>query len=64
MTDPTLVERDSITTSKTGYTRYLAPELLDPVKFGLRAANCSKESDVFSFVMTAYEVFPSYPGLV
>ena len=56
ITDPTVVERDSMTTSKPGDTRYMAPELLDPHQFGFKQSNPSKESDVFSFAMTAYEV--------
>ena len=60
ITDPTVVEQDRVTTS--GSTRYMAPELLDPELFGLKHSNPSKESDVHSFAMTAYEVF--FPHLV
>ena len=60
ITDPTVVERDSMTTSKPGVTRYMAPELLNPQQFGFKHSNPSKESDVYSFAMTAYEVFYSY----
>ena len=45
-----------MTTSKPGVTRYLAPELLDPHQFGFKHSNPSKESDIYSFAMTAYEV--------
>ena len=37
----------------------MAPELLEPQEFDLTHSNPSKESDVFSFAMTGYEVFPS-----
>ena len=49
-----------MTTSNPGATRYMAPELLHPTQFGLTYSNPSKESDVYSFAMTAYEVFPSH----
>jgi len=59
ITGPT-AERGGMTTSKPGTTRYLAPELLDPLYFGFEHSNPSKESDVYSFAVTAYEVFYSY----
>ena len=59
ITDPTVVERSSATTSKPGVTRYMAPELLNPQEFGLTHSNPSKESDIYSFGMTTYEVFSS-----
>ena len=59
ITDPILVERSSATTSKPGVTRYMAPELLNPQEFGLTHSNPSKESDIYSFGMTTYEVFSS-----
>ena len=37
----------------------MAPELLNPPQFNLTHSSPSKESDVYSFAMTAYEVFPS-----
>ena len=60
ITDPTLVERDSVTSSTPGASRYMAPELLDPHQFRFKHTNPSKESDVHSFAMTAYEVFCSH----
>ena len=48
-----------MTTSKPGVTRYMAPELLNPLQFGHMHSDPLKESDVYSFAMTAYEVFPS-----
>ena len=39
----------------------MAPEILTPSKFGLDNSSRSKETDVFSFAMITYEVFPSYP---
>jgi len=36
--------------------RYMAPELLNPRQFGRMHSTPSKESDVHSFAMTAYEV--------
>jgi len=55
ITDPTVVEPGSTTTSKPGVVRYMAPELLNPTQFELQNSNPSKESDVYSLVMTAYE---------
>ena len=34
----------------------MAPELLNPSQFSLANSNPSKESDVYSLAMTAYEV--------
>ncbi|KAF9647766.1 kinase-like protein, partial [Thelephora ganbajun] len=55
ITDPTVVEPGSTTTSKPGIVRYMAPELLNPPQFHLSNSNPSKESDVYSLAMTAYE---------
>lgn len=60
ITDPTLVEPDSTTTFKPGVVRYMAPELLNPSGFSLVNSNPSKESDVHSLAMTAYEVGSSH----
>jgi len=38
----------------------MAPELLNPPQFGLPNSNPSKESDVYSLAMTAYEVRSSH----
>ena len=57
ITDTAVVGRDSLTTL---IARYMAPELLDPQELGFAHSNPSRESDVFSFAMTAYEVvFPT-----
>ena len=53
------MERINTTISRPEVTRYMAPELLDPQQFGLSQSNPSKESDVYSFAMTAYEVLSS-----
>lgn len=37
----------------------MPPELLDPVQYGLEQSNPSKESDVYSLAMTAFEVLAS-----
>jgi len=55
ITDPTVVSRETPTT-KPGASRYMAPELLYPRQFGLKNSNPSKESDIYSFSMTAYKV--------
>ena len=60
ITDPTVVEPGSTTTSKPGVVRYMAPELLNPTQFHLQNSNPTKESDVYSLAMTAYEVDPPY----
>jgi hypothetical protein len=38
----------------------MAPELLNPSQFSLQNSNPSKESDVYSLAMTAYEVRSSH----
>ena len=55
--DPAIIKPGSTTTSKPGVTRYMAPELLDPGLFGFTHSSPSKESDVYSFAMAAYQVF-------
>ena len=60
ITDPTTVEPGSTTTSKPGVVRYMAPEILNPPQFSLPNSNPSKESDVYSLAMTAYEVHSSH----
>lgn len=56
VTDPTAVEPTSTTVPKPGVVRYMAPEILNPRQFGLDNGKPSKESDVYSLAMTAYEV--------
>lgn len=56
ITDPSVVEPGSTTTSKPGVVRYMAPELLNPTQFNLANKNPTKESDVYSFALTTYEV--------
>ncbi|KAF9644383.1 kinase-like protein [Thelephora ganbajun] len=60
ITDPTIVEPGNTTTSEPGIVRYMAPELLNLSQFNLSNSNPSKESDVFSFATTTYEVFSSH----
>ena len=60
ITDPTVVKPGSTTTSKPGVVRYMAPELLNPSQFNLQNSNPTKESDVYSLAMTAYEVASPY----
>ena len=59
ITDPTVVELGDGTMSMPG-ARYMAPELLNPTQFHLQNSNPTKESDVYSLAMTAYEVDPPY----
>ena len=56
ITDPTVMELGGTTTSKPGVCRYMAPELLNPSQFHLSNSNPSKESDIYSFAITAFEV--------
>lgn len=56
MLDPTAVELDSTAMPKPGIVRYMAPELLNPSQFGLPGRSPTKESDVYSLAVTAYEV--------
>jgi len=58
ITNPALVEPSPTTCRKPGAVRYVAPELLNPKRFSLEHenGNPSKESDVYSLGMTAYEV--------
>ena len=60
ITDPTVVEKISTTTSSPGATHYEAPELLNPKQFDLTHSNLSKESNVCSFAITSYGIFSSY----
>ena len=60
ITDRTVMELQSMTTSKPGVARYMAPELLNPPQFGSAHGSYSKESDVYSFAMASYEVFFAY----
>ncbi|KAF9645572.1 kinase-like protein [Thelephora ganbajun] len=55
ITDPTVVDPGSTTRSKPGAVRYMAPELLNPLQFNFSDSNPSKESDIYSLTMTAYE---------
>ena len=59
ITDPTVAEPGSMT-FKPGLVRYIAPELLNPLKFNLANSNPSQESDVYSLAMTAFEVRSSH----
>ena len=55
--DPTVWEPRCATGSRSrGLVRYMAPELLNPSQFNLENGNPSKESDVYSFAMTVFEV--------
>ena len=56
ITDPTVVEPGSTTTSEPRVSRYMAPELLDPSQFQLQYSKPTKESDVYSLAMSIYEV--------
>ena len=58
ITEPTAAQQSNtnMSTSKPGVVRYMAPELLNPPQFGLARSNYSKETDVFSFAMTTYQV--------
>jgi serine/threonine protein kinase len=56
ITDPSVVAPGRTTTSKPGFVRYMAPEQMDPTRFNRETSNPSKESDVHSLAMTAYEV--------
>ncbi|KAF9789361.1 kinase-like domain-containing protein [Thelephora terrestris] len=56
ITDPSVVEPGSTTTSKAGVVRYMAPELLHPSQFNLKNSNPTKESDIYSLAVTSYEV--------
>jgi len=59
MGDPTVVSQSRSTAQKPGLTCYTAPEQIDPSRFKQTSGNPSKESDVHSLAMTAYEVrFP------
>ena len=55
MTHPTFTELGDSTTSKLGVACYTAPELLNPLQFGLTNNKHSK-GDIESFAVTAYEV--------
>ena len=58
ITDPTVVEPGSLATFKPGTVCYMAPELFSPSRFNVLSSDPTKESDIYSFAMTAYEVCP------
>ena len=63
ITDPSIIPPSSTPPSTRGLVRYMAPEQMDPTRFGRTNSNPSKESDVHSLAMTAYEVrFPPLPA--
>ncbi|EMD36223.1 hypothetical protein CERSUDRAFT_84290 [Gelatoporia subvermispora B] len=38
-------------------SRWIAPEILDPEAFGLKKAQLTRQSDIYSFSMVAWEIF-------
>jgi len=54
--DPAGEELNTTAASEPAVVRYVAPELLDPMKAMTTLRNPQKESDVYSLAMTAYEV--------
>lgn len=60
ITDSTIVDPDNTTTPEPGVVRYMAPELLNPSQFHLQTSLPTKESDVYSLAVTAYEVGSVY----
>ena len=58
MTDSTDGCVDSLTLLLSDRVGYIAPELLNPRQFNLQNSNPTKESDVYSLAMTAYEARP------
>ena len=56
ITDHTVMEPGSPEIYNPSPIRYVAPELLNPSQFSLVNSNPSKESDIYSLAMTAYEV--------
>lgn len=56
ITNPAIVDPGSLIKPNPKATRYTAPELLNPSKFNLTYASPSRESDIYSLAMTAYEV--------
>lgn len=55
-TDLTTVGQGGTATTTSGAARYTAPELLNPSQFNLTNSYPTKESDIYSLAMTAYEV--------
>ena len=47
--------------TKTGTTRWMSPELIDPGQFGLGDSRPTKESDCYAFGMVIYEVLTGQP---
>ena len=43
-------------TCRKGVARYMAPEQVKPKSLGMSSGEAVKESDVYSFAMTAYKV--------
>jgi serine/threonine protein kinase len=58
ITDPVITQQASATAVRRGIARYMAPEQVSPKKVGMPNSDAVKESDVYSFAMTAYTVCP------
>lgn len=56
VTDPLVTAQCGATTCRRGIIRYMAPEQINPRRVGMTSSAAVKESDVYSFAMTAYEV--------
>ena len=60
VTDPTVVVPGSTTTSKPGVVRYMAPELLNPERFGNTSSRPTQPADVYALGMVIYEVLTGF----
>ena len=64
ISDPRVTGQHGTTARKQGTIRYMAPEQVHPKKFNMENSDAVKESDVYSFIMTAYRVCPSTSGIM
>ena len=56
ITNPAVTGQCTVASCRIGVVRYMAPEQVNPRSLGLSSSEARKESDVYSFAMTAYEV--------
>lgn len=60
ITNPLVTGQCSAITCRRGIVRYMGPEQINPKDFGMPSSEALRETDVYSFAMTAYEVCPFF----
>jgi serine/threonine protein kinase len=64
MTTASTTEHTSYKSNVGGTARWMAPELLDPDKYGVQINALSKESDIYALGMVFHEVCDIYLRLL